>query len=147
MLATTYFALAVLSAIVPWVNGELLMLSAVPVAATSAQLAGLVVVVTVGQMVGKSVMYWLSRGATSRRIPRLEAAIARWRGRFEGRLASALGITLVSSAVGFPPFYLVSIAAGALNVPFAPFLIVGTIGRLVHFATVALIPYVAGTAV
>jgi membrane protein YqaA with SNARE-associated domain len=143
MLFTTYFALAVVSALVPWVNAELLMLSAVPLAGTPVQLAWFVVLVTLGQMVGKSVMYWISRSA-GHRVPKLEAAVARWRRRFEGRPATALGITLVSSAVGFPPFYLISIAAGALKVAFTPFLIVGTIGRLIHFAVVAAIPYAAG---
>jgi membrane protein YqaA with SNARE-associated domain len=143
MLFLTYFALAVASALVPWVNAEIVMLSAVPLAASDMQLAWLVALVTIGQMVGKSIMYWLSRSALRDRVPRLQRAIDRVGTRFTERPSSALGITFVSSAVGFPPFYLVSMAAGALRLAFLPFLLVGTAGRLVHFAAVAFLPHLA----
>jgi membrane protein YqaA with SNARE-associated domain len=142
-MSATYFALAVLSALVPWVNAELVMLSAVPLAKSEMHLAWLVTLVTLGQMTGKSLMYWLSRSMPANRWPRLQAGVERFGHRFVDRPASAMGITLLSSTVGFPPFYLVSVAAGALRVSFAPFLMVGTIGRLAHFAAVAFLPQLA----
>jgi membrane protein YqaA with SNARE-associated domain len=60
--------------------------------------------------------------------------------RLETRPASALGITFASALVGVPPFFLVSIVAGALNVAFARFLVAGTAGRLIHFTLVAFVP-------
>ena len=140
MLPLTYFALAVLSALVPWVNAEVVMLSAVPLADSPVQLAWLVGLVTFGQMTGKSVMYWISRLAAGRRVSRVQKALDSWRERFQRRPGSALGLTLLSAIAGFPPFYLVSMAAGALHVAFAQFLAIGTIGRLIHFAAVAFIP-------
>lgn len=54
--AAAYYGLAVTSALVPWVNAELIMLSAVPLAETQAQLGLLAGVVTLGQMTGKGAM-------------------------------------------------------------------------------------------
>jgi len=139
-IAAGYYTLAVVSAVVPWVNAEVAMLSAVPLAGSPTQLAVLVALVTLGQMTGKSIMYWLSRNATRPRAPRLQDAIDRWREHLQRHPRSALGVVLISSTIGLPPFYIVAIAAGALNVAFGRFLAVGTAGRLVHFAVLALVP-------
>lgn len=134
------YTLAVVSAVVPWVNAEVLMLSAVPLAGSPYQLGVLVSVVTLGQMTGKSIMYWVSRKATRPRAKRLQDAIDRWRERLHSHPRSALGVMLASSTLGVPPFYIVAIAAGALNVAFSRFLAVGMTGRLIHFALVAFLP-------
>ena len=139
-IALGYYALAVVSAVVPWVNAEVVMLSAVPVAGSPWQLGGLVVLVTLGQMTGKTIMYWASRNATRPRAPRVQALIDRWRERLHRHPGSALGVMFVSATLGLPPFYIVAIVAGALNIAFGRFLAVGTLGRLVHFTLVAFIP-------
>jgi membrane protein YqaA with SNARE-associated domain len=54
---------------------------------------------------------------------------------------SAAGVVLLSALVGFPPFYLVSIAAGALEVALMRFLVAGAIGRLIHFGALAFAPH------
>ncbi len=140
-IATGCYAIAVVSAIVPWVNAEVVMISAAPLAMSQVQLAALVAVVTLGQMTGKSVMYWISRTAARPRAPRVQHAIDRWQERLQRHPGSALGVMAISSTVGLPPFYVVAIAAGALHVPFGRFLAVGTAGRLVHFALLALVPH------
>jgi membrane protein YqaA with SNARE-associated domain len=139
-IASGCYAIAVVSAIVPWVNAEVVMLSAAPLARTQVQLAALVALVTLGQRTGKSIMYWISRKAARPRAPRVQQAIDRWQERFQRHPGSALGVMAISSTVGLPPFYVVAIAAGALHVPFGRFLAVGTAGRLVHFALLALVP-------
>ena len=139
-LSLGYYAFAVVSAVLPWVNAEALMLSAWSLPPSHVHLAVLVLVVTAGQMTGKSMMYWLSRSATHPRSPRMQAAVDKWRARFERNPRSALAVVFVSSAIGFPPFYIVSVAAGALKVAYGPFLTVGSCGRLLHFAIVALLP-------
>lgn len=135
-----YYALAVLSAVLPWVNAEVVMLSAASMAGSSLQLVALVAVVTLGQMTGKSAMYWLSRSAILPRTPRLQSAIASWRERLQHRPGSVLGVMFASSTLGFPPFYIVAIAAGALDIAFTRFLAVGLFGRLIHFAVLAFVP-------
>ena len=137
------YAAAVVSALVPWVNAELLMLAALPMAASHGTLAALVFVFTLGQMTGKSVMFWVSRRATTAPAPRLHRVVERWRDRFERHPRSALACVFVSAALGFPPFYAVSIAAGTFRMSFGRFLAVGGVGRLLHFAVVALVPFIA----
>lgn len=139
-----WYGLALVSAVVPWVNAEVLMLAALPFARSPLQLALLVALMTLGQMTGKSAMYWCSRRAAVKPTPRVRDAMARWKERLDRHPHSALGVVLVSSTVGIPPFYMVSILAGALHVTFARFLMVGTFGRLVHFAALALVPQLIG---
>ena len=143
-IAAGCYAAAVVSAVAPWVNAEILMLAAAPLAGSPFELALLVAVVTAGQMTGKSVAYWISRTAARPRAAGLQRAIDRWRDRLARRPRSALGVVLVSATIGLPPFYIVAVAAGALKLAFTRFLVVGAIGRLVHFALVALVPQLIG---
>ena len=46
---------------------------------------------------------------------------------------------LVSSAIGFPPFIMTSLLAGALGMNLARFVVAGTIGRLLHFGGLVLL--------
>lgn len=140
-IALACYTLAVVSAVVPWVNAEVVMLSAVPLAGSPYQLGVLVTLVTLGQMTGKTIMYWASRNATRPRAPRLQQAIDRWRERLQQHPRSAVGVMLISATLGLPPFYIVAIAAGALKVAFSRFLAVGTAGRLIHFALLAFLPH------
>lgn len=135
-----YYGLAIISAVLPWVNAEVLMISAIPVAASRPGLAALVIAVSAGQMTGKALMFWLSRTSMRLRSPLVEVAIGRWRRRMEQHPGSALTVTFLSALVGVPPFFVVSMAAGALGVAFPRFVAVGSAGRLVHFAVVAFVP-------
>jgi membrane protein YqaA with SNARE-associated domain len=119
------------------------MLSAVPLADSSQQLGALVAVVTAGQMTGKSVMYWTARRSPRPPGPRLQAFLDRSRARLQHQPGSLLSVTFISSMVGLPPFYLVTLAAGILHVAFGRFLVVGTLGRLIHFGLVACLPQLA----
>jgi membrane protein YqaA with SNARE-associated domain len=138
--ALGYYMAAIVSAVVPWVNGELLMMSAVPLARSRGALAILVVAVTAGQMTGKALMYWVSRKSTRPHSMRVQRSVERWRGRLQRRPRAVLAVVLVSALVGFPPFFVVSVAAGAIGLAFPRFLAVGLAGRLAHFAAVAFGP-------
>ena len=62
-----------------------------------------------------------------------------------GRARTCTGAVVFASAVtGCPPFYLVSVAAGALPFPLARFLVVGALGRLLRFAAVVAVPRLIG---
>ena len=141
------YGLAIVSAVVPWFNAELLLLSLTPASRSTLDGGLLVVAMTLGQMTGKCAMYWLSRRSTLRPSPRVRAAIDRWTGRMRRHLAWALLIVFVSAIFGMPPFYVVSIVSGAIRIPFAAFAVVGTGGRLIHFAAVAWIPQLVSTIV
>jgi membrane protein YqaA with SNARE-associated domain len=140
----TGYATAMVSALLPWINGELLMLAAAPMASKRGVLLPLVVAFTLGQMTGKCAMYWLTRTATTRRSPGVDAAIQRWRGPFARHPRRALALVFVSAVIGLPPFYAVSIAAGGLRMPFGSFALVGTVGRFFHFGLLATVPRTFG---
>jgi len=131
---------AVVSSLVPVVNAELLLMGLAVASPAAAPL--LVVVMAAGQMVGKSVLF-LGGGRLTRST--LGGRLARWRldGRRRRAGAPLIGI---SAFTGLPPFYLVSVAAPALGVPFRTFLVLGLAGRLLRFGVlVALPPLIAHT--
>jgi membrane protein YqaA with SNARE-associated domain len=139
-LLLTSFALAVVSAIVPWVNGELVLLSFVAPTTSTPDLSQIVIAVTAGQVSGKSVLYWLARRA--RRLPplKVEAAMARWRDQVARRPLAGLATMFASATFGVPPLYLTTLVAGSLMVDFGAFLAVIVSGRLLHFGAIALVP-------
>jgi membrane protein YqaA with SNARE-associated domain len=125
---------AVVSAFVPLVNAELMLLGlalAAPAAAPA-----LVAVVAVGQMVGKSVLF-----VTGDRCARgaLRKHAARWRLDRCGRWAAPL--VALSASVGLPPFYLVAIGGSTLGIRLRTFVLCGFAGRLVRFGAVVSLPH------
>lgn len=145
MLQATLLALAgaygafVASAVVPWVNAEILLLSMMPFVRSWADAAVLVVVATTGQITGKIGIYWLGRvaGSTGRGGSRRLGAVERWHGRMTRRPGSAASLLFLSATVGVPPFYVLTALAGVLRVRFVVFLVAGTVGRLLHFGLIA----------
>jgi membrane protein YqaA with SNARE-associated domain len=137
------FGLMAASAIVPWVNAELIVLSLPGFAKSSASLFGLVMLATAGHMAGKCVVYWVGRGGGRALSPRAERAAAKWGDRLTTRPRRAASLVAVSSLSGLPPFYFVSLAAGALRMNFALYLAAGSAGRLVRFGALVTIPHFA----
>lgn len=135
------FGLSIVSALVPWVNGEILLLSMAALVHSPGKLFVLVVLASAGQMAGKCVLYWTARGALHSGSSRIAKKVERWRERFEGPLAKRLALVFISSAVGIPPFYIISILAGAFQLDFKSFQVVGMCGRLVRFGLIVAIPY------
>lgn len=137
------FAICVVSAVVPFVNAELYL-----IAASAAVPPGvawmLVIAAALGQMVGKSLMYYAGVGALSLPGARLQRMVAQVRERYEGAGATGTtlgsGVILLSASVGLPPFYVVSIACGLLRIPFAQFFVLGLLGRLIRFGVIVLAP-------
>lgn len=131
---------AVASAFVPLINAEVLVLSAVALAPRHLALP-CIAVVTVGQMLGKSVLYLAGRGAL--RVPwllsdrRMQEA-----GAFLQRRGGASSLVVFTSAsTGLPPFYLTTLACGLLRMPFSRFAVLGFVGRLIRFSAVGVFPH------
>jgi len=137
-LAGAYGAFVV-SALVPWVNAEVLLLSMMPFVRSWGDAAVLVVVATAGQITGKVAIYWLGRVAGDAGVTgaRYQPVVERWRERMTRRPGSAVSLLFFSATVGVPPFYVLTALAGALRVRFAAFVAAGTIGRLLHFGLIA----------
>ena len=132
------FALTVVSAVVPWVNAELVLLSFTTTTSSPGMMAALVVVATAGQMTGKLALYaagWRSAGSPSARIARV---LDTWRPRCEANPWRADWLVLISSTIGIPPFIATSLLAGALRMRIARFLVAGGTGRLIRFGALAM---------
>jgi membrane protein YqaA with SNARE-associated domain len=134
------FALALVSAIVPWVNGELVLLAFAAPATSTLDLARIVIAATAGQVAGKSALYWLARRARLLPPPKVAAAIARWRDRAVRRPLAGLATMFASATFGVPPLYLTTLVAGSLMIEFGAFLSVIVCGRLLHFGAIAFVP-------
>jgi membrane protein YqaA with SNARE-associated domain len=137
------FALSIMSALLPWVNCELLLLSLAALASSPCKLACLVLLTSMGQMAGKCVLYWAGRGSIRFQSARVSRTTASWRQRLERSAARPLTFVFVSSALGIPPFYVTTILAGAVRLQFGRFVGVGLCGRLVRFGLIVFIPHLA----
>lgn len=128
LLAAT-FGFSLLGGLIPVLNVEVYLVAVATVAPRCLALS-LILLAASGQMVAKSALYLAGRSVA--RLPgrlrsqRMQAAAERIRSR-----QSIGNLFLLGSAVtGLPPFYAVSIASGALKVPFARFLVLGLFGAL-----------------
>lgn len=130
---------AVVSAVAPWVNAEVLVVSLPAVAGSPAQLAILILVVTVGQMAGKCIVYWVGRRGAAASSGRIFRAVQHWRARVTASAGGPFALVATSSLVSIPPFYVMAALAGALKMRLGSFLVAGTLGRLVRFSALALL--------
>jgi membrane protein YqaA with SNARE-associated domain len=108
--------------------------SSVDVAATA------VLVATVSHAAAKALLFVGSRGAERYLSPRARAVIDRLRGRLHGKRGAQRLTVFVSSSLGLPPLYLVTIACGALGLPLRDYMIASLLGRGLRFAALALLP-------
>lgn len=138
----TTFGVCVAGAIIPFINTEIYLLS---VSALSPRgfVWPLVTAATLGQMVGKVAMFYAGRGVLRIRHARVRRAVESLRGRLESRPLLAKGVLLSSATVGLPPLYVMAVACGTIGMGVVSFFLIGSVGRLIHFAVVALIPQYA----
>jgi membrane protein YqaA with SNARE-associated domain len=130
----------VVSGLVPVVNSEIYLVGAVVVTRDLGTALALAALLSVGQITAKAVLYQTARRATnaSRRgklaakIDRARAVAAKWK-------SKPLTVIAISSVTGLPPFYVVSLVAGMIEVRFRTFIALGLAGRLVRFTTIAVI--------
>ena len=134
------FALSIVSALVPWFNGEVVLLSFTVLARSRWATLWLVLLACAGQMAGKCILYWAGKGMVALKSGRMKERVLAWKERLEQSPGKMLSLVFISSAVGIPPFYGMTILAGLMGVRFGPFLTVGACGRLVRFGALALLP-------
>jgi membrane protein YqaA with SNARE-associated domain len=138
----TTFGVAVASALIPVINIELYLLGAAALA-PAAMAVPLVLAATIGQMVGKVVMYFAATGAVKLPGKRLQAALEGMNATLRNRPRSGGALVFASAAAGFPPFFMVTVAAGAARMNLAMFVILGFLGRLIRFAVIVALPHLA----
>lgn len=143
--ALACFALTIASAVLPWLNAEVIVLALPAVAHSRSALIALVLIAVAGQMTGKSFVYWAGLKGGRTASPRIARALERWRTRLTRRPSSPTTIVLLSSLVGLPPFFIITAVAGALRLNFPRFLAAGTAGRLIRFGALVFVPHLIGT--
>ena len=126
----------VVSGVVPLVNAEILVAGAA-VAAPAVGVPLVAVVSAFGQMISKTLLFSVARWAPGRLPKKARAALERASQAVERRGGTASSMVFASAAVGLPPFYGVSLAAGALGMRLRTFVVSGGIGRLLRFAALA----------
>jgi membrane protein YqaA with SNARE-associated domain len=125
---------------VPVINTEIIVLTAAA-SAPASMLLPLILIASSAQMVAKCALYFVGSGLL--RLPRgrfasrIDAALAK----AGSRRGSSSAVLFASATTGVPPFYVMSVASGALKVGFSRFVIVGFIGRTLRFSALVLIPY------
>ena len=134
------FAFCVGSAMIPLLHAETYLVTASLVAPPELRWP-LVIAATTGQMLGKVGMYYAGRGV--RLIPgeRMQRRIQQATARYREKSQIGSGLVFLSASSGFPPFYVVSIAAGMLTFPLMPFIIFGYAGRFIRFAVAVFLPH------
>jgi membrane protein YqaA with SNARE-associated domain len=138
-LFATSFGVAFVSGFVPLVTIEAYVVSAIVMGGASSWLP-IVIASTLGQMLAKSLLYLSGRGLVRlpfTRHPKKLLEIQAWLQRREAHSGMAL---FLSAMVGFPPFYILSLLAGSLRIPFPLFLGAGLLGRFLRFSLFAWFP-------
>ncbi len=133
--AATY-VVCLVGGFIPIVNAELYMAS-LGAMQERTTLVPLVALGTLGQMTAKTMLFLGGRGLlrlpVARDSERMRIVLAKaraWRGPIEL-------FVFVSAVTGLPPFYIVSLLGGALDLSVARFIAVGFTGRLIRFLAIA----------
>jgi membrane protein YqaA with SNARE-associated domain len=139
------FIVCLLGGLIPIINTEVFLVGLIALGAvrSPASLPALVLLASLGQMVAKLILYYTGAGLLELPRGRHKAKIEAARARMEKWRAKPKWVLAVSSTVGLPPLYLVSLAAGGLRMRLRTFLTIGMLGRIVHFAVVVGIAWVA----
>ena len=130
-----------LSGFIPVLNIELFLVfvCALPAQPSVVFLAALA---TLGQLGAKSLMYSAAAGVSDKRfIPKVSRhRVEALKHRLQQHPRSVDLVLLSSAFTGFPPLFVVSLAAGGLGIRYFRFLAWGLLGRYSRFLLVALVP-------
>jgi len=128
-----------LGSVIPVINTEILVLG-IAAATPSHVNWPVILMATAGTMVGKMVLYMAGRGALKLRI-RGRAKVDAFLDEMERRQGVTGSLLFVSASVGMPPFYIVTVASGAMRLAVSRFLALGFTGRLLRYAVLVFGPH------
>ena len=138
------FVVSMIAGLVPLVNSEVFLIGLVRLAVDrSSQLPAIVIAAATGQMVAKIGLYYAGQNMIKLPRGRYKAKLEQVRGKLERWKTKPYLVFTISSIVGLPPFYLTVLAAGAMKIRFKTFLGIGLCGRLVRFAFLVTITWLA----
>ena len=132
------------SGLVPIFNAELFLVAVSTWGVSSlAPLPLIVLLAAAGQMSAKIILYYTARGALERATGRRKAQIDRARIKMDKWRQRPNWYLLISSTFGLPPFFIISLLAGALKIRLRAFLAIGAVGRVVRFAFIVAVPWIS----
>jgi membrane protein YqaA with SNARE-associated domain len=131
---------SVASALFPLINIEVYLIGLAAVS-TSDRVWLLAAVGGAGQMLGKTVWYYLGANAlrwgwVRKKVetPKAQAKLELWQRRTRERPTAGALLLFASGFSGFPPFAIVAVLAGQLRMNLTIFLSVGFVSRTLRFA-------------
>lgn len=140
-----HFLFAAVGAVIPIFNPEIALLSSASLVTDTPHLMVMAAAAAVGEMCGKTFLFGVARksGEFIERNPKRKAVVDRARARLSVGPLKQVGALSLSACLGFPPFYGVALAAGALRLN--PFLFFGSglAGRYVRFLICVFMPSAA----
>lgn len=139
LLYVATYLYSVVSGLVPVVNVEVFLLAMA--ALKKGDPLAVILLTTAGQMTAKYVLYLSGRGLIRLPPGRMQGKVEQARKALDEHPKGAESVVLFSAVTGVPPFYGMSLAAGALAMPLLRFLGVATFGRLVRFSVVYFAPH------
>jgi membrane protein YqaA with SNARE-associated domain len=135
----TSFLISLTSGFIPLVSTELYVLS-VSALAPGHQHVGVALMAALGQITAKTVIFLAGAGAADLTRLRHSDRIVKVRGWLERHRQYLVFVIFLSALAGLPPFYLVSVAAGAMRTPLAVFIPVSFLGRFLRFLVLVELP-------
>lgn len=120
----------------PVVNTEVYLLSISTLLPKSlGQLFAIVLLATLGQMLGKSLMFFASQGAIafSLKQPKYANQIEKVILKMEKMGNHRNWFIFLSGSVSFPPFFVVTVCSALLKIRFFNFFLFGAAGRFIRF--------------
>ena len=75
--------------------------------------------------------------------PRLQRGVTALRLRLDSRPVFSKVVLFSSATLGLPPLYAMAVVCGTIRMSVVSFFVIGSIGRLIHFAVVAALPQYA----
>lgn len=129
------FVICFIGGLVPIVNCEVYLAVAVTQWMTSpVQAPALVLLAASGQMVAKLLLYLTAAGALKLPTGRYQTKLEKVRDRIETWRSKPKWILFASAVFSVPPFYVMSLLSGAFGIRLPVFLVIGFVGRVIHFA-------------
>lgn len=138
----TTFAVCAISGPLPVIHSELYLLS-VSTLSPPRWAWALIAAAVLGQLAGKTLLYYVGRGAIRIRSERFQRLMTAAQARMEANPRAGGAVLFVSATVGLPPMYATTLACGAARMNLVSFLLLTAAGRFIHYAVVVFVPQFA----
>ena len=133
------FFVSMVGGLVPVLSVELLLILIAPFLDPHKILI-VVTIAAIGQILPKILLFYSGMGATALVKESWKKRISTVKERINSYRYGSDAFIFVSSFTGFPPFYFVSVAAGAMRYRLMNFMIFGGAGRFLRFLLILLFP-------